>query len=216
MNDPHAPTFTASVERIPPPWRPADADTAPDDPGPAVLSARCHRRSDGNRYSLRYQPARSAAGARLAVAGPARADRLRAVLAAAGAVAHAGRQPVAAGRRLLSRRAGRARRPVGAGVVRRDRRHAVEPQQHRRAAWPGAGWRLGLCGAGAALMSLARLRRPRRADHGQLHSGARAAAVHGRAAGVRRRLRACWCCAACSWRPARARVSTATARCASA
>ena len=55
----------------------------------------------------------------------------------------------------------------------------------RRLGW---GWAaLGLCGAGAALMSLAPFLGSGEADHGELHPDARRRAVHRRAAGVRRR-----------------------------
>ena len=107
------------------------------------------------RPGRRLQPARrrrgaARAGARLALARPGRADRLGPVLGAAGARAHAGRQRLAAGGRLLPRRAGRARRPVGAGLVQRHRRHAVEPERlgARRAGWSWAA--LGLCWRGHA------------------------------------------------------------------
>jgi hypothetical protein len=88
------------------------------------------------------------------VAGAGRAGGLGAVLDPAGAGAHAGRERLAAGRGLLPRRAGGARGPVGAGLVRRHRRAAVEPEPARARASACERLPLWLCGAGG-LMALA-------------------------------------------------------------
>ena len=95
------------------------------------------------------------------------------------------------GRRFLPRRAGRARRPVGAGVVPRVRRRAVEPQQHAARA---AG-RLGRARSSPPLGAAADRRRAVRRRHagdGQLRPGDRVARVPRRPRRVRRRASRCW------------------------
>ena len=63
--------------------------------------------------------------------------------------------------------------------------HAVEPQQPARRRSASAGWRWDCAALGALADGAGAVRRRRRADHGQLHPGARRRGVPGRAGAVR-------------------------------
>ena len=129
-----------------------------------------------------------AARARLARARRRGARRLGRSRDPPRAVAHAGACAMVPRRRLLPCGAGRARRPVGARMVRRVRGHAVEPQQHAAC----TRRRVGSARVVRARCGGDRGRAVRRghADHGELRAGDRVAPLPRRARAVRRRHRA--------------------------
>ena len=118
------------------------------------------------------------------MAGAGRPDRIGPFLGAAGGLAHALCEPVATDSQFFPYLAGAARGSIGAGLVRGHGRSALDPaRRHARqgdglAGAVGDGGRYAGHGTGA-------VPRPGRANHGQLHPGARIPTVSCGPGGVR-------------------------------